>query len=283
MPSVLYRIDVQQGNVVTDEMLDKLKQGMTKSQVRFVLGSPLVVDAFRDNRWDYLYIQREKGKLIEQKRMTVYFQDGQLARIENEQLYSVHSTRPKPETAADDAGKAVFDTDDTVGDMKKTIEADDLEKAVDTTEKTVVDPEKAAAQPKKLIEDAGTTVSDDIGKPEDLIEEAADVADEAIVKPDRIVEEPEVTPSDLGETEGTVEKMTSEPEKTVVEPEKKVSGSRKELIIPKRTVSDSGNTVDEATLLRRRPCDSSRPPFHPRMKQPLDKAVLEETDPCFDR
>ena len=52
LPHFLYRIDVQQGNVVTLEMIETLRPGMTKSQVRFVLGSPLIVDAFRENRWD---------------------------------------------------------------------------------------------------------------------------------------------------------------------------------------------------------------------------------------
>ena len=90
IPHVLYKIDVQQGNVVTDEMLDKLREGMTKPQVRFVLGSPLIVDVFRDNRWDYVYIQRKKGDLVEQKKLTIYFEDDRLMRIENKQLYSLH-------------------------------------------------------------------------------------------------------------------------------------------------------------------------------------------------
>jgi len=52
LPAVLspYRIDIQQGNVVTQEMVDKLKPGLTRSQVRFVLGSPLVVDMFHSDR-----------------------------------------------------------------------------------------------------------------------------------------------------------------------------------------------------------------------------------------
>ncbi|MDR4518780.1 MAG: outer membrane protein assembly factor BamE [Nitrosomonas sp.] len=109
VPHVLYKIDVQQGNVVTDEMLDKLKPGMTKSQVRFVLGSPLVVDVFRDNRWDYVYIQRIKGDLVEQKRLTVYFNDDRLMRTENEQLFSLHPMKPEisqPEDAIDETVKA---------------------------------------------------------------------------------------------------------------------------------------------------------------------------------
>ena len=65
LPPIPYRIDVQQGNVVTDEMIEMLKPGMTKSQVLFVMGSPLIVDAVRENRWDYVYIFRYKGKLSE--------------------------------------------------------------------------------------------------------------------------------------------------------------------------------------------------------------------------
>ncbi len=273
MPHVLYRIDVQQGNVVTDEMLETLKPGMTKSQVRFVLGSPLVVDAFRDNRWDYLYIQREKGDLIEQKRLTVYFQDGRLARVEKEQLFSHHSDHPKLDTIIGDSEKAEFDSGEFVGNTKKVIEAGDLDEAVETTEKTIVDPREAAEKPEKLIDDVEMVLDDDIEKTEDSIEEAADLPEKTIEQSERIVEEPQ----------GVVEKMSSEPEKPDFDSEKTVQDSRKELIIPKRTTGDLENTVDEAMLMRRRPCDSSKPPFHPRMKQLPDETVLEQKNPCFDK
>lgn len=88
VPSVLYKIDVQQGNVVTQDMLEKLKPGMTKSQVRFVLGTPLIVDAFRDNRWDYAYIRQERGELIEKKRLTIFFENERLTHFENVPLFS---------------------------------------------------------------------------------------------------------------------------------------------------------------------------------------------------
>lgn len=102
LPHILYRIDVQQGNVVTEEMLEKLKPGMTKSQVLFVMGSPLIVDTFRDNRWDYVYILREKGDLIEQKRLTLFFDDDTLVNIENYLSFSKDPIKPKP-AAADSA------------------------------------------------------------------------------------------------------------------------------------------------------------------------------------
>ena len=105
LPTILYKIDVQQGNVVTEEMVEKLKPGMTKSQVLFVLGSPLIMDAFRDNRWDYVYLFREKGELVEQKRMTVFFDDDVLVNIENYLSFSKNPVTPKPAQTAPDAEK----------------------------------------------------------------------------------------------------------------------------------------------------------------------------------
>jgi outer membrane protein assembly factor BamE len=76
-----YKLDVQQGNVVTSKMLLQLRPGMTKSQVRFIMGTPLIQDSFHGNRWDYVYQMREGGKLKEQRRVIMDF--------ENELLKSV--------------------------------------------------------------------------------------------------------------------------------------------------------------------------------------------------
>lgn len=73
---------------MTQDMVDKLKPGMTKSQVRFVLGTPLIVDAFRDNRWDYVYMRQEKGELIEQESLTIFFENEILTHFENHLLSS---------------------------------------------------------------------------------------------------------------------------------------------------------------------------------------------------
>ena len=86
LPAVIspYRIDIQQGNVVTQEMVSKLKAGMTRAQVRFVLGSPLVVDPFRTDRWDYVSVYQKQGKEIERRRVTAIFDDDKLVRIEGD-------------------------------------------------------------------------------------------------------------------------------------------------------------------------------------------------------
>jgi outer membrane protein assembly factor BamE len=76
-----YRIDVRQGNYVTQEMVARLKLGMTRDQVRFVLGTPLVNDVFHADRWDYVYrFQPGRGEL-QQRRVSVFFADGKLARV----------------------------------------------------------------------------------------------------------------------------------------------------------------------------------------------------------
>ena len=80
----LYRIDIQQGNVVTQEMLAQLEPGMDKRRVRFVLGTPLVADTFNDDRWDYIYTYRTGGDDRMQRNITVFFEDERLARLEGD-------------------------------------------------------------------------------------------------------------------------------------------------------------------------------------------------------
>jgi outer membrane protein assembly factor BamE len=79
-----YRIDIQQGNVVTQEMLSQLKPGMTPSQVRYVLGTPMIVDPFRNNRWDYAYSLKKNGQIVERRRVTVVFENDVLKGIEGD-------------------------------------------------------------------------------------------------------------------------------------------------------------------------------------------------------
>ncbi|MBX3666172.1 MAG: outer membrane protein assembly factor BamE [Burkholderiales bacterium] len=79
-----YKIDIQQGNYVTQDMVAKLKPGMTRSQVRFALGTPLIVDPFRTDRWDYVYMLHRQGNLVEQRQVTVVFKGDVLDRIEGD-------------------------------------------------------------------------------------------------------------------------------------------------------------------------------------------------------
>ncbi|OAN28722.1 outer membrane protein assembly factor BamE [Pseudomonas oryzihabitans] len=72
LPGV-YKIDIQQGNVVTQDMIDQLRPGMTRQQVRFIMGSPLIQDTFHPNRWDYLYSLQAAGGQRKQERVSLVF------------------------------------------------------------------------------------------------------------------------------------------------------------------------------------------------------------------
>jgi outer membrane protein assembly factor BamE len=75
-----HKIDVQQGNYLDEQMISRLKPGMTRSQVRFLLGTPLIADPFHPERWDYLFLDRREGKLVRDRRLTVWFEGDKLAR-----------------------------------------------------------------------------------------------------------------------------------------------------------------------------------------------------------
>ncbi len=102
VPTIIkpYRIDIQQGNVVTQEMVAKLQPGMTRAQVRFALGSPLIVDPFRTDRWDYVYMLQRQGKDVERRQITVIFDDDKLVRVEGDVAAAPSAVKPAAEKPA---------------------------------------------------------------------------------------------------------------------------------------------------------------------------------------
>jgi len=82
----VYRIDIQQGNDVTQEMINKLKPGMTKKQVAYIMSTPLLIDTFHPNRWDYVYSYHPGNGDRYQRRITLLFtnEDESLSRVEGD-------------------------------------------------------------------------------------------------------------------------------------------------------------------------------------------------------
>ncbi len=80
-----YRIEIQQGNFVSQEMVSQLKPGMSKEQVRFILGTPLIADSFHADRWDYVFRrQRVNSTELEHRKLAVFFEDGKLKRVDGD-------------------------------------------------------------------------------------------------------------------------------------------------------------------------------------------------------
>ncbi len=79
----VYRIDIQQGNFLEAKEIDQVAVGMTRSQVRYVLGTPIVGNAFQNSRWDYVYyLKNGRSRDTYQQRFTVYFEEDRVTRIE---------------------------------------------------------------------------------------------------------------------------------------------------------------------------------------------------------
>ncbi|HEY3533594.1 MAG TPA: outer membrane protein assembly factor BamE [Casimicrobiaceae bacterium] len=107
----VYKIDINQGNYLSQDMVDRLKVGMTQQQVRQILGTPLVESPFRPDRWDYVYEYTRQGQVLEHRKFTAYFADGKLARWEGDalpasviELNQSASAKALPSSANEDKG-----------------------------------------------------------------------------------------------------------------------------------------------------------------------------------
>ena len=78
----IYKLDIQQGNTVSEQALAQLEQGMSKSQVKALLGTPLLADSFQSNRWDYIFYINKAGRQVERKDLVLHFSNNQLSRIQ---------------------------------------------------------------------------------------------------------------------------------------------------------------------------------------------------------
>ncbi len=103
----VYKMNIQQGNYLVTDSVAQLKEGMTRSQVRFLLGTPMVPDAFDDSRWDYYYFFSSRAnKEPLKRRLTVYFQDEKVQRFENQGV----PTQADLEQLERDLRKAIAET-----------------------------------------------------------------------------------------------------------------------------------------------------------------------------
>ncbi len=79
----VYRINIQQGNFLNQGAVDTVKEGMTRSQVRYLLGTPMVADTFDKERWDYIYyLKHGRSRHVDSRRVTVYFDGDKVARLD---------------------------------------------------------------------------------------------------------------------------------------------------------------------------------------------------------
>ncbi len=98
--SLMYRPDVQQGNVISQEAVNRLRPGMTKHQIRYLMGTPILTDLFHLNRWDYISSMKKGSEARQQKQITLYFEDDRLIHIAGDlrPMPQAEGLEAKPET-----------------------------------------------------------------------------------------------------------------------------------------------------------------------------------------
>lgn len=130
-----YRMVIQQGNFISQEMVEQLKPGMTREQVRFVLGTPLVTDIFHAARWDYVFFREMPNGKKEQRNLSVIFENDRLARVVGD-LLPAEGSSPKASGFTPQSRPAA------------------PEKPAATPEKPAAVPEKPAATPENPAPEA---------------------------------------------------------------------------------------------------------------------------------
>ena len=172
----VYRIDVRQGNDVTQEMLNQLEPGMTKSQVAYVMGTPLLIDTFNPDRWDYIYTYQPGNGDREQRRITVFFKDEKLNRLDGNTR--VVAREELPEIVRTDKNVVVPLTKRNTGlidDIKDTLGMTDETEAIVEEEIELPEPAEVPV-PKQntgLLDKVKDTLSSD-DEPEEIYSEDTD-------------------------------------------------------------------------------------------------------------
>ena len=100
----VYRINVEQGNVVTEEMLEQLRPGLNRRQLRYIMGTPLIEDSFHEDRWDYRYLLRNGSEMLFETQLTLWFEEDELMRVEGPD--APNWDEPQSEASASEAPDA---------------------------------------------------------------------------------------------------------------------------------------------------------------------------------
>ena len=96
----VYKIDVEQGNIVTQDMVDQLKPGMSRRQVRFIMGTPLLEDPFNQDRWDYPYVKRNGMNVLSESRLAIYFDGDTMVRVDGDYIPQDDAPAPPVQESA---------------------------------------------------------------------------------------------------------------------------------------------------------------------------------------
>ena len=166
LPSIKpYKMPIQQGNLVTSKMMMQLKPGMTKTQVRFVMGTPLISDSFHKDQWDYFYQMEKDGAIIEKRRVTLIFEKDLLNKVKGDVIPASQNAKEERQEIVpqknNDTNQKPVQKEKSMLDRLKFWEDDEEKstpkivppkKEVPVEERKIVTPQKDIPEPSKAAE-----------------------------------------------------------------------------------------------------------------------------------
>ncbi|MDG1821125.1 MAG: outer membrane protein assembly factor BamE [Methylophilaceae bacterium] len=262
-----FKMDIQQGNVITSDMLLKLRPGMSKSQVQFIMGTPLLVDSFHTNRWDYFYQFRKQGKIINQHRVILDFEGDSLARVRGDVVPEGTDIDALMQQAGSSIKPDIKVDAPVVADVKEQSADEPLPAPkVEATQAEVIAPETAKVEEAKVeslevapLEQAVETVKDDV----------AFVRQEAVEQSTPVVEE---------------SKKLDLPKKMMIQAPPVVNAKSGVVIAPKQTVIPAPPVIGKQATpgAIKSSAEVARPVLvKPREYKPGEGLLPYEEDPSF--
>ena len=193
-----YKMDIQQGNVVTSKMMLQLRPGMTKSQVRFIMGTPLIQDSFHKDRWDYFYQMRKGGKIIEQRRVILEFDQDALLRVRGDVVPAGSGqdiAEPSPVNESGKAAKKPAEKKGLIDKLKFWKDDTDVEKP-QAAPADLVNPQPATPKQAAPTKPAPAPVTPEAAQPASAApEESMPQENKPVVKPALMPTEPAPAPA----------------------------------------------------------------------------------------
>ena len=194
--NLVYKQNIQQGNALEQEDLDKLRLGMSMNQVSFLLGTPSIQDPFHHDRWDYVSSFSRRGDEPVARKVTLYFEDGSLVEmigVESDEFIFEEESTPQP---ARESGNTTVDTADSQLEVTP-LAAPVAEEVTYSPEEPVTPPDNLETQPIASSAEPGTAESVEPGSNDSHGE------NQLVAEDDMETTEPAVEPSPL-QTESKV-------------------------------------------------------------------------------
>jgi outer membrane protein assembly factor BamE len=162
LPSIKpYKMPIQQGNLVTSKMMMQLKPGMTKTQVRFVMGTPLISDSFHKDQWDYFYQMEKDGAIVEKRRVSLMFEKDLLAKVKGDVIPASQNKNEEYQNTVpqinNEASEKSIQKEKGILDLLKFWQDDEKKPIpkITPTQKEITGEEKKLVIPKKEIPEPG--------------------------------------------------------------------------------------------------------------------------------